>query len=154
MLGYEIFCGGKAPRQAPRTQSSSEEEKRPVRKPRIVVVDDEFLVAWHLQTMLHDLQFGNCAIASDAKSAFDCAIAQEADLLLMDVNLGDGPDGIEAVRRIRECRDVAVIFITAYTDEANLSRIRKLAPEAVVLSKPVSANLLHATIKRLFPDIE
>ena len=151
MLGYEIFCAGKIPRGAPRVQLLPEEQTPPVSKPRIVIVDDEFFVAWHLQSILHDLKFESCEIASDADSAFDCAVDKEADLLLMDVNLGDGPDGIEAVRRIRAHREVAVIFITAYTDEAHLGRIRTLAPGAVVLSKPVSADVLHATIRRLFP---
>ena len=120
-------------------------------KPRIVIIEDEFFVAWNLQTMLEDLGFDLCEIASNAESGVDCAIKQVAELLLVDVNLGRGPDGIEAVRRIRECCEVAAIFITAYTDEGNLSRIRQVAPEAPVLSKPVSSDLLLSTIKRLFP---
>ena len=151
MPGHEIFCAGKTPREAPRLQSQKDEQVRAISTPRIVIVDDEFFVAWHLQSMLNDLQFGNCDIACDADSAFDRAIEKEADLLLMDVNLGDGADGIEAVRRIRAHRDVAVIFITAYTDEANLGRIQSWVPDAVVLSKPVSPDVLHATIRRLFP---
>lgn len=120
-------------------------------KPRIVIIEDQFLVAWGLQAMLHDLNFEVEEIANDAESGVDCAIKHEAELLLVDVNLGDGPDGIEAVRRIREHRKVSVIFITAYTDEANLSRIRQVAPEAPVLSKPVSPVILHSAIKTLFP---
>lgn len=151
MPGYEIFCVGKIPREAPRLQSQGDDHARAISTPRIVIVDDEFFVAWHLQSILRDLNFGNCEIAFDADSAFDRAIEKEADLLLMDVNLGDGADGIEAVRRIRAHREVAVIFITAYTDEANLGRIQRLAPAAAVLSKPVSPDVLHATIRRLFP---
>ncbi len=121
-------------------------------KPRIVIIEDEFLVAWNLQTMLRDLGFNLCEIANDAENGFDCALKQEAELLLVDVNLGEGPDGLEAVRRIQECRNVSVVFITAYTDDANLSRIRQVVPKAQVLSKPVSSQLLLMTINNLFPQ--
>ena len=122
-------------------------------KPRIVIIEDEFFVAWNLQTTLRDLNFDFCEIAGDAESGIDLAIRQEAELLLVDINLGDGADGVEAVRRIREYREVAVIFITAYTDEANLSRIRQQMPEAPILSKPASADLLVTTIRKFFPRI-
>ena len=114
-------------------------------KPRIVIIEDEFLVASNLQAVLRDLNFGFCEIASDAESGVDLAISQEAELLLVDVNLGAGPDGVEAVRRLREYRMVPAIFITAYTDESNLGRIRQLIPDAPILSKPVPSDLLGAT---------
>ena len=145
------YFGEKETDQSLPTPPSSEGETTNVGKPRIVIIEDQFLVAWGLQSMLSDLNFDVEEIASDAESGVDCAIKHEAELLLVDVNLGDGPDGIEAVRRIREYRKVSVIFITAYTDEANLSRIRQVAPEAPVLSKPVSAKTLHSTIRKLFP---
>ena len=121
-------------------------------KPRIVIIEDEFFVAWNLQTMLRDLGFDICEIANDAESGVACAIKQAAELLLVDVNLGSGPDGIEAVRRIRDHRELACIFITAYTDEANLSRMQEVALQAPVLSKPVSPELLLSTIRSLFPN--
>jgi CheY-like chemotaxis protein len=119
---------------------------------RIVIVDDEFFVAWHLQAVLHDLGFHACDIASDAQSALDCVLQQKADLVLLDLNLGGGPDGLEALQRIRQQRDVAAIFITAYADESNLSRIRQFAPDAPILSKPISPDILLATIKLILPD--
>ena len=122
-------------------------------KPRIVIIEDEFLVAWNLQAVLRDLNFGFCEIASDADSGVDLAISQEAELLLVDMNLGAGPDGVEAVRRIREYRLVPAIFITAYLDESNLGRIWRLIPDAPILSKPVSSDLLGATIRKLFPTV-
>ena len=124
-----------------------------VGQPRIVIIEDEFLVASNLQAVLRDLNFGFCEIASDAESGVDLAISQEAELLLVDVNLGAGPDGVEAVRRIREYRMVPAIFITAYTDESNLGRIRQLIPDAPILSKPVPSDLLCATIQKLFPAV-
>jgi len=147
-----LYFGEKAPQRGSPSHASSEDEMAVPGKPRIVIIEDEFLVAWNLQTILRDMGFDLCEIASDAASGVDCAIKQAAELLLVDVNLGGGPDGIEAVRRVRDYREVAAIFITAYTDEANLSRIRQVAPDAPVLSKPVSSEVLFSTIKRLFPQ--
>lgn len=151
MLLNGIYCAEKNPEWAVQPQASSEGEAAVPGKPRIVIIEDEFLVAWHLQALLSDMNFGFCEIANDAESGVEFTINHEAELLLVDVNLGDGPDGVEAVRRIREYRKVTVIFITAYTDETNLSRIRQLVPEAPILSKPVSATLLGTTIRKLFP---
>lgn len=146
-----LYFGEKAPQRPNPPHAASEDEITVPGRPSIVIIEDEFLVAWNLQTTLNDLNFERCEIASDAQSGVDLALNHEAELLLVDVNLGGGPDGIEAVCRIKEYRKVEVIFITAYTDEANLSRIRQVAPEAEILSKPVSGELLGATISRLFP---
>lgn len=148
-----FYCAEKQPGRMVPPKASSESEATVPGKPRIVIIEDEFFVAWHLQAVLRDLNFGFCEIASDAESGVDCAISQEAELLLVDVNLGGGPDGIEAVGRVREYRNVAVIFITAYADETHLSRIRQLIPDAPILSKPVSPDLLGATIRKLFPAV-
>ena len=78
-------------------------------------------------------------------------LSEEFELFLMDINLGEGPDGIEVVRRIREHRDVAVIFITAYTDPTTLGRIRQVAPDAPVLAKPPGLRDLRAAISNIYP---
>ena len=153
MLANPLYCGEKAPERINPPQASSEGEIT-FEKPRIVIIEDEFFVAWNLQAVLRDLNFGFCEIAGDAESGIDLALSQEANLLIVDLNLGDGPDGVEAVRCIREYRAVAVIFITAYTDQTNLNRIRQLLPEAPILSKPVSSELLNATIRRLLPGFD
>lgn len=151
MPEYALHCGEKEPEWNSPPQRASDDEATRKGKPRIVIIEDEFFVAWNVQATLRDLNFDSCEIAGDAESGIDVAIRQEADLLVVDLNLGDGPDGVDAVRRIREYRDVAVIFVTAYTDEANIRRIRQLAPEAPILSKPVSPGLLGETIRKMFP---
>ena len=151
MQENDFYCGSNETERQGQIHSSSEGEARTRGKPRILIIEDEFFVAWNLQSILSSLNFEVCDIASDAESGVDLAIRQEAELLLVDVNLGGGPDGVEAVRRILEYRNVAAIFITAYTDQDNLRRIRQVAPEAPVLSKPVSIDLLLSTVGKLFP---
>jgi len=148
-----LHCGKKEPERKSPLPQSRDDKAAVSGKPRILIIEDEFFVAWNVQSTLRDLNFDFCEIASDAESGIDIAIRHRPELLVVDLNLGDGPDGVEveAVRRIREYRDVAVIFVTAYTDEANLGRIRQFAPEAPILSKPVSPDLLGRTIREMFP---
>lgn len=148
----EIHCVGRDSKTPAPQASPADRRTLAADAPRIVIIEDEFLVGWHLQTMLHDLNFPSVEVACDAQSGIELALRQNAELLLVDVNLGDGPDGIEAVRSIREHCDAPVIFITAYADEAHLRRIRSVTPDAPVLSKPVSPETLHATIRAWFPE--
>ncbi|MBN8956956.1 MAG: response regulator [Rhizobiales bacterium] len=115
-------------------------------KPRALVVEDEIFVAWHLEATLRELNFTVCGMAPDGQSAVDKARKLHADLILMDINLQGDMDGIEAVRQIQETQPAPVIFITAYSDPTTLSRIRKIAPGAPVLAKPVSLNVLRAAV--------
>jgi CheY-like chemotaxis protein len=119
--------------------------------PRVLIVEDEFLVAWHLQEILCDLRLPTSEIAADPQGAIDLAIDFEPDLVLMDINLGDGPDGVEVARRIRAHRDVAVVFVTAYSDPATVRRIRQVVPDAPVVAKPPSMRDLRAAIAQVLP---
>ena len=135
-----------------RLQKEGEQTGATPGMPRIVIVDDEFFVAWHLHALLEDMGYAGSEVASNSRTAIGVAVELEANLLLMDVNLGKGPDGVETVRRILELRDTEVIFITAYTDEENLRRIRSVKPGALILAKPVSFEALKDAIGRLFPQ--
>jgi CheY-like chemotaxis protein len=119
--------------------------------PRVLIVEDEFLVAWHLQDMLRDLDLVVSGIAADPQSAIDRAIDLDPDLVLMDINLGEGPDGVEVARRIRSHCRAAVVFVTAYTDAATVSRIRQAVPGAPVVTKPPSMRDLRAAIAEVLP---
>ncbi|MEC5325736.1 response regulator [Aurantimonas sp. A3-2-R12] len=152
-LNKQIICASDRPDSGSfRPIAMSEGEAPPHHEPRVLIVDDEYFVAWHLEALLQDLEFNVCDIAGDCESAVKSAIDFAPDLILMDVNLGGGPDGVETVRRIFQRRQVPVIFITAYTDEANLTRIRQAAPAAEILSKPVSPEVLQAAIGRALPS--
>lgn len=98
-MGDYLYFGEDGPTHSIPLPPSSCREVSLHRKPRVVIIEDEFLVAWNLQQLLHDRNFDFCEIASDADGAVDLAVRQEAELLLVDVNLGEGPDEVEAVRQ-------------------------------------------------------
>jgi CheY-like chemotaxis protein len=99
-----------------------------------------------LESLVQDLKLQPCGLAAHGEAAIEQAAELEPNLLLMDINLGTGMDGIEAARRIRETIDAAVIFVTAYNDPATLERIERAFPGAPVLAKPVTLEALRAAI--------
>jgi CheY-like chemotaxis protein len=113
---------------------------------RVLIVEDEMFVAWHLEDMAQGLELTVGGIASSGEEAVAKAAAIEPDLMLMDVTLGSGIDGGEAARRIVGAHAAPVIFITAYSDAATLARIRQDVPGARVLHKPVTLEALENAV--------
>ncbi|NLF73779.1 MAG: sigma 54-interacting transcriptional regulator [Candidatus Anammoximicrobium sp.] len=120
--------------------------KEPPRPVRVLIVEDEQIVAIDLEGHLERLGYHVVASAASGQEAYDQAGRAQPDLILMDVRL-DGPlDGIEAARRIRQQWDVPVVFLTAYSDAATLERA-KLAEPYGYLVKPFVPSDLNAAIQ-------
>jgi CheY-like chemotaxis protein len=114
--------------------------------PRVLIVEDELLVAWQLESLSREQNFEVCGLVPDGDGAIEQAIDLEADLVLMDIRLAGRMDGIEAARRIREQRDTPIIFITAHGDPATRARIEQVLPGVPVLAKPITAERLKEAI--------
>ena len=113
---------------------------------RVLIVEDELLVAWHLESLVRDQKHEVCSLVPDGQGAIEQAGDLDADLVLMDVRLAGRMDGIEAARRIRESRDTPIIFVTAHGDAQTRAHIQHVVPGAPVLSKPVTADKLREAI--------
>lgn len=120
------------------------------RTPRALIVEDELLVAWHLETLARELNLDVCALVPDGDGAIEQADDLDVDLILMDIRLAGKMDGIEAARRIRQRRSTPIIFITAHGDAATRAHIARVVPGAPVLAKPVSAAHLREAIAAVF----
>jgi CheY-like chemotaxis protein len=126
--------------------SSKGEEYSTPAAPRILIVEDVLLVAWHLESLVLELGYEVCGLATDGQDAIEQAADVAANVLLMDVNLGEGMDGIEAARRIRETAPAAIVFVTAYNVSPYTERIEQAFPGAPLLAKPVTRDSLRAAI--------
>ena len=73
---------------------------------------------------LRGLGYDVMAIATDANEAIEKAGELRPDLVLMDIKLGEGMDGIEAAHRIRAQYDIPVVYVSAYADREILDRAR------------------------------
>ena len=104
---------------------------------RALIVDDEFLIAFDLESSMRELGFDVCTVASNERDAIELAKSQPPDVVVMDVYLGGTRAGIEAARWLREVCDAPIVFVTAHSDADTIERIHTVMPSAPVLSKPV-----------------
>lgn len=120
---------------------------------RILVVEDEALVAMDLGFRLEDLGYGVCGTAASADEAVALAQTQQPDLILMDVNLHGSRDGVDAAAAIRGSGHAArIIFVTAYSDPSTRARMAAAGGDGLV-AKPytdyeLAQAIRHALAKR------
>ena len=113
---------------------------------RALIVEDEFLIALDLETDLCALGFNVCDLAANADKARYLAMSNQPDVVLMDVNLEGGREGIEAARWLRDVCQTAVVFVTSYNDDDTVERIHQQVPGAPVLAKPVYRKTLAGAV--------
>ncbi len=90
--------------------------------PHVLVMEDEPLIAMGLRMVLEGMGCEVCAVVDNAADAVTEALsAKSLDLLLADVRLRGGDDGIAAVRMILAQRNVAVLFVTGNAGEVERS---------------------------------
>jgi PAS domain S-box-containing protein len=117
-----------------------------VAKPKLMIVEDDQIVAMDLQGILQSLGYAVSAVVSRGEEAIEKAAQTRPDLALMDIRLRGDMDGIETAERIRARFDIPVVFLTAYADEATLERAKLTAPLAYVI-KPFDQRELHSAIE-------
>jgi CheY-like chemotaxis protein len=112
----------------------------------VLVVDDEFLIAELLSTMLRDMGLNVCGTCASADEAVALAEAHEPELVVMDVRLKGQMDGIDAAKAIRQATGASVIFVTGSGEPATIARIERVQPVAV-LHKPIRFDQLRDAVR-------
>ena len=112
----------------------------------ILIVEDEQIVAIAIEGHLQSLGYQVVGTAASGEEACRKAAELEPDLVLMDVRIEGPMDGIEAARRIRESRDVPVVFLTAFSDVDTVTRAKLVEPYGYIV-KPFDPRDLHTTIE-------
>jgi CheY-like chemotaxis protein len=115
--------------------------------PRILIVEDEALIAWNLQSLIEGFGYAVCGTASTGARAIGLAEVEKPDLILMDVRLADRISGIDAAERILAGQSVPIVFVTAFNDRDTAGRIAALG--APHLSKPVVPHTLATLLEQL-----
>lgn len=113
---------------------------------RILIVEDERIVALNLQQRLTKLGYEVTGRAASGLEALAKARQQRPDLVLMDIHIEGDMDGIETARRLKEELNLRVIYLTAYAEDSTLERARETQPYGYLI-KPFSERELHATLQ-------
>jgi len=119
----------------------------PARALRVMLVEDEVIVAWDIAETLKRLGYEIVGMADTADQALRLAESVAPDLILMDIRLNGPQDGIEAARLIRERTGRGVIYLTAHADLATMERAAATEPLGYVF-KPFSQDGLRAALQR------
>jgi diguanylate cyclase (GGDEF)-like protein/PAS domain S-box-containing protein len=114
-------------------------------KARILVVEDEVIVAHDLQATLTRLGYEAPAPCASGEAALACLEEVHPDLVLMDIHLAGKMDGIATAARVRERMDVPIVYLTAHSDEATFRRANVTEPYAYIL-KPFEERELTIAI--------
>ncbi|MBD2521336.1 ATP-binding protein [Nostoc sp. FACHB-133] len=113
---------------------------------RILVVEDEVIVARAIASQLSQLGYVVTGTASSGKVAIAKALETQPELVLMDIILKGEMDGIATASHIREQLDVPVIFLTAYGDNNTLERAKITQPFGYIV-KPFTTKDLKIAIE-------
>lgn len=118
---------------------------------QILIVEDEQIIAADLEGKLAQLGHQVVGSAASGEDAIVLAERLRPELVLMDIRIQGGMDGIEAARRIQALTGVPVVFITAY-GEMFLSNPGLMVPPAICLSKPFSLYQLRAVLETVIEN--
>jgi PAS domain S-box-containing protein len=113
---------------------------------RVLIVEDEQLVAVSLAELLRSLGYDVGDVVATAEEAVDRVRSQPPDIVLMDIVLRGRMDGIEAADRIRTELDLPVVFLTGHADRATLERAKAAQPYGYVV-KPFDDREVHTAIE-------
>lgn len=119
---------------------------RQAKPPKILIVEDESIIAADIQDCLESLGYQVVTISATGAEAIADAAVFQPNLVLMDIRLKGELDGIQAARYIWQQYQIPIIYVTGYSDQATLERATATGPFGYIL-KPIEEKELYVTIE-------
>jgi len=116
-----------------------------MKRPRIMIVEDEWIIANDIKNCLVDLGYMVTSIVATGKEAVSAAAADQPDLILMDIMLRGEMNGIDAAREIRKSQRLPIIYLTAYDNQYLVEQAKQTENYGYLL-KPFKDRELHIAI--------
>ncbi|HPC56108.1 MAG TPA: response regulator, partial [Methanolinea sp.] len=113
---------------------------------RILIVEDEQIVAEDLRQTLENMGYSVVGVVSSGEGAVETAHKEIPDLILMDIMLSGKMDGISAAHQIRSEHDIPVIYVTAYADSQLIERAKVTEPFGYIV-KPFNEREFQSNIE-------
>ncbi len=115
-------------------------------KKKVLIVEDEMIIALLIERMVANLGHEVIGKVSSGEEAVTMALESEPDLILMDIRLQGELDGVEAMIKIRENKNIPVIYISGNTDAVHREKIEQ-TDYIEFLSKPITISELDRSFK-------
>lgn len=122
-------------------------------KTKILIVEDEGIVALNMKLSLIQMGFEITGIAVSGQNALKIVEENSPHLVLMDIRLKGDMDGIETAAIIKKEYAIPVIYITAFDDESIKSRAMKTLPSAFLV-KPLTTEVMKEAIDNALKNPE
>ena len=118
------------------------------KNPKILIVEDENIIAFDIRSMLEDLGYMVSAIVSSGEESIQKASKMKPDLVLMDIKLKGSLDGVSAGQEIFRQFQIPIVYLTAYSDQATINRINngRNGNPSTVINKPFDEGELQTII--------
>ena len=113
--------------------------------PKILIAEDEIIIAEDIASCLEELGYNICAIDS-GDHLMEIIRETQPDLLLLDIHLKGDIDGVELAAQIKQEFDIPFIFLTAYADKATIDRAKTTEPYGFIV-KPFDDKDLRSAIE-------
>lgn len=112
---------------------------------KILIVEDENVVALYLQKKLQNLGYNPVDVVSSSEKALEVAQQKRPDVVLMDINIEGEMDGIETAEILMNQYDLVVIYLTAYSDQQTVERAKATEPYGYLI-KPFEPREIKVAI--------
>ncbi len=113
---------------------------------RVLVVEDEPLIAEDIRETLDNIDFEVSGVSYDSDSALDELASNTPDIVLLDVNLGSELDGIDIAEIINKKYQIPFIYLTSYADRGTVDRAKHTRPMGYIV-KPFDERDLFTTLE-------
>lgn len=127
---------------------SAQRGSRALRPARLLVVEDDFLVAMDIEDRLTEAGFVVVGVAKSAAEAIDLVTRDQPEIAIMDIRILGPLDGVDTAIELRTRFDIPCVFATAHVDEATIERAAPARPLGWV-AKPYAIATLVQVLNRV-----
>lgn len=115
---------------------------------KILIVEDEFIVAENISAILESQGYKTCGVAATAEAALQLVRSENPSLVICDIQIKGESNGISFVRQLKEISNVPFLYLTAFADSKTLSEAAGTEPSAYLV-KPFTEIQLIAAVQMI-----
>jgi DNA-binding LytR/AlgR family response regulator len=115
-------------------------------KASIVIVEDEALIADHIEQLLIEEGYEVLGIFDTAEDTLAFFKNNQANIVLLDINLGGSIDGVDIANQLNKLPNLSIVFLTSNTDKKTIDRV-KLTTPAGFITKPFTKEDIISNIE-------